>query len=290
MLCCGKYRCFLSQSASIIRKQTPRVQELNCKKEFGCEREQGMCSAAPGSPERDELWKVSKGKTSAFGLGVGGVEIRPCQQLSHISAQVFTRRTIPLFTVLRQKSNRATYLTCDGLIPASLPGEISQGTTDLLSSAPAEELSQPFLLPKHHLRRDTQHGDFHWWESSGSRRSWCHFPGVWKMKLKFLPEFPVTNSQGDFLGSSKYSQFLNRMGRFRKDNLCGKSDLHAPWTTWGEQYSSLNPCALHSIAPEGHSEQKPDGAQVLLLQEEPDKTSFNRPSSLVNSQLSSPAF
>lgn len=52
------------------------------------------------------------------------------------------RGTIPLFPVFRQKSDHAAYLTLDVLIPALLLRQIFQGTANLLSSAPADELSQ----------------------------------------------------------------------------------------------------------------------------------------------------
>lgn len=48
LFCCVKYRRrFLLQRTPITRKQKSRVRELNCKKEFGCEREQAICSTAP---------------------------------------------------------------------------------------------------------------------------------------------------------------------------------------------------------------------------------------------------
>ena len=182
-----------------------------------------------GSPWQDELWKVSKGRTSAFGLGwAGRVEVRPCRQLSHVSAQVFTHGTIPLFTAVRQKSDRAAYLTLDVLIPALLLGEIFQGTANLLSSAPAEELSLHGPLPKYRPRRDIRRQDWHLLYSSGSPRHAVPLPrGLFNpsleakcglkncctviLKLKFLPEFLVANSKGDFLGISKYSQFLKNI-------------------------------------------------------------------------------
>lgn len=141
------------------------------------------------------------------------MEIRPRRQLSHLAAQLFGRRTIPLFTTLSQKPDRAAYLTVDAL-PL---GELFQGTANLLSSAAAEELSQHLPLPKHHPRRDTRRQDRHFLYCSGSHQQAVPSPSVcstppWKtkhdlkncctvtLKLKFLPEFPVTNSKGDFLG------------------------------------------------------------------------------------------
>lgn len=60
---------------------------------------------------------------------------------------------IPLFPVFRQKSDHAAYLTSDVLIPALLLGQIFQGTANLLSSAPADELSQ------HGRRRNPTRGE-----------------------------------------------------------------------------------------------------------------------------------
>lgn len=109
-----------------------------------------------GTPWQDELRKVSPRKPSAFGSGqVGELEVCPRRQLTHILAQVFTCRTIPLFTAFRQKSDRAAYLILDVLIPALLLGEIFRGTANLLSFAPAEELSQHGPLPKYRPRQDT---------------------------------------------------------------------------------------------------------------------------------------
>lgn len=77
----------------------------------------------------------------------------PCRQLSDVSAQACARGTIPLFPVFRQKSDHAAYLTSDVLIPALLLGQIFQGTANLLSSAPADELSQ------HGRRRNPTRGE-----------------------------------------------------------------------------------------------------------------------------------
>lgn len=127
----------------------------------------------------------------------------------------------------------------DVLIPALLLGEIFRGTANLLSFAPAEELSQHGPLPKYHPRQDTWCQDCHLLFSSGSQRQAVPLPRALFnsfletkcdlkncraviLKLKFLPEFPVTNSKGDFLGISKDSQFLKNIWGFRKDNLCRK--------------------------------------------------------------------
>ena len=74
------------------------------------------------------------------------------------------------FTAFRQKSDRAAHLTLDVLTPALLLGEIFQGTANLLSSAPAEELRHHGPLPKHRPRQDTRRQDCLSLYSSGSRR------------------------------------------------------------------------------------------------------------------------